>query len=52
LDRMRAEDPDEPLWGGVERIDDDGTGVRVSFKPGEDPALRRAGDVDVACVLY
>jgi peptide/nickel transport system ATP-binding protein len=52
LDRMRQEDPDEPLWRGVEAMDDDGTGVRVTFHPGEDPKLRRAGDVDVACVLY
>ena len=46
------EDPDEPLWRGVDAIDDDGAGVRVTFHPGEDPQLRRAGDVDVACVLY
>ncbi len=52
LDRMRHEDPDEPLWRGVDAIDDDGAGVRVTFHPGEDPQLRRAGDVDVACVLY
>jgi oligopeptide/dipeptide ABC transporter ATP-binding protein len=52
LTRIRAEDPAEPLWGGVDGIDDDGAGVRVTFKPGEDPALRRAGDADVACVLY
>jgi oligopeptide/dipeptide ABC transporter ATP-binding protein len=52
LDRMRAEKPDEPLWTGVEEIHDDGGGVRVEFRPAEDPALRRAGGVDVACVLY
>ncbi|MCW2796659.1 ABC transporter ATP-binding protein [Nocardioides sp.] len=52
LAEMRAEDPDEPLWLGVDAIDDDGDGVRVSFHPGEDPQLRAAGDVDVACVLY
>jgi peptide/nickel transport system ATP-binding protein len=52
LDRARAEDPDEPLWGGVESIEDDPKGVRVTFRPGLDPALRRAGNVDVACVLY
>ena len=52
LDRMRQEDPDEPLWKGVVAIDDDGDGVRVDFQPADDPALRRAGGVDVACVLY
>lgn len=52
LERIRAENPEEPLWGGVDEIADDGNGVRVSFREGEDPALRRAGGVDVACVLY
>jgi oligopeptide/dipeptide ABC transporter ATP-binding protein len=52
LDRVRGENPDEPLWGGVESIEDDPKGVRVTFRPGVDPALRRAGNVDVACVLY
>jgi peptide/nickel transport system ATP-binding protein len=52
LDRMRDEDPEEPLWGGVEGIHDDGDGVRVEFREGVDPALRRAGGVQVACVLY
>lgn len=52
LDRIRAEAPDEPLWKGVAAIDDEGAGVRVRFHDGVDPALRRAGGVDVACVLY
>jgi peptide/nickel transport system ATP-binding protein len=52
LDRMRQEKPDEPLWKGVVDIEDDGDGVRVEFQPADDPALRRAGGVDVACVLY
>ena len=45
LDRMRAEDPDEPLWKGVDAIDDDGDGVRVDFhagrRPGAAPRRRR-----------
>lgn len=49
---MRSEDPGEPLWTGVDDIVDDGAGVRVRFHEGEDPALRRAGGVEVACVLY
>ncbi|GAA4821577.1 ABC transporter ATP-binding protein [Nocardioides caeni] len=52
LDRIRDEEPDEPLWRGVADVTDDGAGVRVDFHPGVDPALRRAGGVDVACVLY
>jgi hypothetical protein len=27
-------------------------GVALTFHGGEDPALRRAGGVEVACVLY
>ena len=52
IERVKTENPDEPLWAGVSSIDDEGTGVRVRFADGEDPALRRAGGVDVACVLY
>jgi hypothetical protein len=52
LDRMRSEKPDEPFWRGVDRVDDDGSGVRVQFHPGEDPALRSSGGVEVACLLY
>lgn len=52
LDRIRDEAPDEPLWRGVEAIEDDGQGVRIDFHPGTDPRLRRAGAVEVACVLY
>ncbi len=52
LDRVRAEVPDEPLWSGVDSITDDGSGVRIHFHEGIDPALRRAGGVEVACVLY
>lgn len=52
LDRIRDERPDEPLWRGVEEISESGEGVTVRFAEGEDPPLRRAGGVDVACVLY
>ena len=52
LDRVRAEVPDDPIWTGVDAITDAGSGVRVHFHEGVDPALRRAGGVDVACVLY
>ncbi len=52
LDRLRAADRDEPMWRGVREIDDDGSAVTVHFKPGEDPALRRAEGAEVACLLY
>jgi peptide/nickel transport system ATP-binding protein len=52
LDRVRAADPDEPLWSGVTSIDDGGSAVTVHFAAGEDPALRRAGAIEVACLLY
>jgi peptide/nickel transport system ATP-binding protein len=52
LDRMKAEDPSEPLWSGVTSIEDSASGVTVHFEPAPAPALRRAGGVEVACVLY
>jgi hypothetical protein len=52
LERMRAEDTAEPLWSGVTSMEDSGSGVTVYFEPAPSPALRRAGNVDVACVLY
>jgi peptide/nickel transport system ATP-binding protein len=52
LDRVRAEVPDDPIWEGIDAITDEGQGVRVHFHEGVDPALRPAGGVDVACVLY
>lgn len=52
LERIRAENPEEPLWKGIADIVDDSNGVVVRFREGEDPALRPAGGADVACVLY
>ena len=52
LDRMRAADTAEPLWRGVDSISETADGVEVRFHPGEDPALRRAEGVEVACLLY
>jgi oligopeptide/dipeptide ABC transporter ATP-binding protein len=52
LDRIRNEDPDEPLWTGVKDSRTVGNGVEVDFHEGEDPRLRAAGGVDVACHLY
>jgi oligopeptide/dipeptide ABC transporter ATP-binding protein len=52
LDRIRSEDPDEPLWKGVTAIDAAGNGVEVQFQPADSPALRKADNVEVACILY
>ena len=42
----------EPFWSGVAGLAEDGGGVHVEFRHPTDPALRPAGKVDVACVLY
>ncbi len=52
LDRIKAENPDEPMWTGVRGIQDAGNAVEVQFEPADAPELRRSGPVDVACVLY
>ena len=52
LDTMRQERPDEPLWQGVADISETNEGVRVTFADGVDPALRRSGDAEVACILH
>ena len=52
IEEIRSERPDEPLWTGVADVSTASDGVTVRFAEGEDPALRRAGGVDVACVLY
>jgi len=52
LDRIKSENPDEPMWTGVRGIEDSGNAVEVQFEPADAPELRRSGAVDVACVLY
>jgi oligopeptide/dipeptide ABC transporter ATP-binding protein len=51
-DRLRERDPDEPLWRGVRSLEPDDDGVTLDFHAGEDPRLRPAGGVEVACHLY
>lgn len=50
--RLKGQDPDEPLWRGVAGIDQDSAGVTIRFYAGEDPRLRPAGGVEVACHLH
>jgi oligopeptide/dipeptide ABC transporter ATP-binding protein len=52
LDRIKREDSAEPLWSGVTSIEPEGSGVAVRFEEADAPALRRAGGVEVACILY
>ena len=52
LERIRAEDPEEPFWEGVDSLEDVGDAVEVRFHDGVDPLLRGSGGVDVACVLH
>jgi oligopeptide/dipeptide ABC transporter ATP-binding protein len=52
LERIRSQDPGEPFWKGVERLDAQDAHVRLDFHPPNDPRLERTGEVDVACHLY
>lgn len=52
LDEMRADSPEARFWLGVSGVEETSEGVVVSFHDGEDPALRPAGGVEVACLLY
>jgi oligopeptide/dipeptide ABC transporter ATP-binding protein len=52
LDRLRHEQTDEPLWRGVDSVQESSEGVEVTFHQGYDPLLRPSGGVEVACVLH
>jgi oligopeptide/dipeptide ABC transporter ATP-binding protein len=51
--RMRADNPSEPLWRGVNRLDLEGNAVAIDFHEGVAPPLQPvASGVEVACHLY
>lgn len=52
VDAMRADEPDDPLWNGVQDISTEGDALVITFHSGEDPNLLRTGAVDVACHLH
>jgi peptide/nickel transport system ATP-binding protein len=52
LDAIRSDDPAEPFWKGVRDRRATDSGVEIDFHEGEDPKLRPAGNVEVACHLY
>ncbi len=52
FERIRDENPDEPLWRGVASMTSEPEGVRFVFAEASPVHLRRAGRAEVACVLY
>jgi oligopeptide/dipeptide ABC transporter ATP-binding protein len=53
LERMKAEDPHEPLWSGVTGIDEASGGAHVRFREDcIDPPRYRVDEQGVACLLY
>jgi peptide/nickel transport system ATP-binding protein len=54
LQEMRAADPDEPLWSGVEDLRADNGKVRIGYATRYEPHLQRVGDshVEVSCHRY
>ncbi len=52
LDRIRRENPEEPMWKGVHEVAEGPDGVTVSFHPGVDPGLRQSAGAEVACILH
>jgi oligopeptide/dipeptide ABC transporter ATP-binding protein len=52
LERIRSEEPDEPMWKGVKAMTAETNGVRVSFEPGIDPPLYDTAGARAACLLY
>lgn len=52
LDRIRAEDPDEPFWRGVERVAAGDRHVDIQLADPFVPRLRPADRVQVECNLF
>jgi peptide/nickel transport system ATP-binding protein len=52
LERIRAEDPEEPFWRGVERVQADASHVKLDFHAPHEPRLERVDEVEVSCHLY
>ena len=52
FERIRSENPEEPLWRGVDTMTLEADGVRFVFAEPSAVHLRPAGRAEVACVLY
>jgi peptide/nickel transport system ATP-binding protein len=52
LERIRDEEPGEPLWTGVKDMRPETHGVRIAFEEGIDPVLYETDGAKAACLLY
>jgi peptide/nickel transport system ATP-binding protein len=52
LERIRAEDSQEPFWRGVDRLEASGSHLALDFHLPVEPRLEPVDDVSVACHLY
>jgi oligopeptide/dipeptide ABC transporter ATP-binding protein len=52
LQNVRRTSSDDPTWRGLDSMETTDQGVTITFRDGEDPALRPSGEVEVACHLY
>jgi oligopeptide/dipeptide ABC transporter ATP-binding protein len=52
LESVRAEDPEEPFWTGVRRLEAANDHVEIEFGEPHRPRLLPQGDVQVECHLY
>jgi peptide/nickel transport system ATP-binding protein len=52
LQRIRDEEPDEPFWKGVRRLETVDGRIELDFHDPHDPVLGLSGDVEVACHLF
>ncbi len=52
LESLRAEDPDEPFWSGVQRLEAAPGRVEIAFHEPRVPRLLPQGEVEVECHLY
>jgi oligopeptide/dipeptide ABC transporter ATP-binding protein len=52
LESIRAENPEEPFWRGVRRLETAPDHVEIEFREPRTPRLLPHGDVQVECHLY
>jgi peptide/nickel transport system ATP-binding protein len=52
LTRVRAADPEEPFWKGVQSMRADAGGVEIQWHEWREPKLVPSGPVEVECHLY
>jgi peptide/nickel transport system ATP-binding protein len=52
FDAMREAAPDDPLWRGVEAMDEVGDGIRVRFRESREPRPIEIGGAVVRCHLH